>query len=380
MGENTAAAVADVRAALTEAEIAATNDVELGRFVAQQGGDVAAATAAFQAYRKWRSDNAVDKVLDGIVPKADVIDRLIPYAYYKFDLDGHPIYWEKTGQINASLLSTHCTTDELVVAHVAGVERLAAKMVASSEATGKTVDQFTTVLDLNGLSVAHLNAVPFLRACAELDQKYFPGRIAKVIIINGPWIMPMAFEACKIFLDEATIKSVQVLASVDELKKHIAVDSIPVEYGGTCADLIPVDDCADLSNGPVSEIEKHAHLGLTKKNVAAADQFLESHTCGDDGGVFTWFFESEGGYDIEFTVFNQETNEVISAPRRVCSGKGCYQASGKTSLVFKWNNEYSYFTSKDLQYHVSVAANVDIKIGTVQVTESLDEKAAADAK
>lgn len=401
----TRASLADELAATTPPTVA--TDAELARFLESVAYDADAAATKYRAYLKWRVDNAIDKVLDSAdFTKSDVINRIVPYAYHGYDSERRPIYFEQTGCIKAAALAAQVTPEEFAHSHIYGMEKLAAMAAAESKSGGVRVDSFVTVLDLEGLALSHLNVVSYLRACAEIDQAYYPGRLAKVLIINAPWIMPMAYNAVKGFLDDVTASRVHVLATLDELKEHIPEAVLPKQYGGACvcggagplgaeavggardsaeavaaakaAGLcLPLPDaCEDLiAAGSQTEAEKHAHMGLTKKNVAAGARFIKEVACPANGGAFTWFFESEGAYDIDFTVEIVETDHVVVQTQRVCVSKGCHQSSSAQTLRFTWNNDYSYFNSKDVQYAINVDDVGDLKLGDIQVSKSSEDKA-----
>jgi CRAL/TRIO domain len=58
-----------------------------------------------------------------------------------------------------------------------------------------------------------------------------------IIIANVPGWFNTLWRAIKPFIDPATLEKIKILkagAIVEELGKHVDVDCIPVEYGGTC--------------------------------------------------------------------------------------------------------------------------------------------------
>lgn len=76
--------------------------------------DVAKTKVQFEKYVAWRKEKDIDTILARPCAKGDLIDRIIPYAYHKFDKSGHPIYIEKTGKIATTALANHLSIDEFV--------------------------------------------------------------------------------------------------------------------------------------------------------------------------------------------------------------------------------------------------------------------------
>jgi len=122
---------------------------------------------------------------------------------------------------------------------------------------------------------------------------------------------------------------------------------------------VQVMDCSEilqkLSNNDFDD-------GLTRENVAAGGTLTKELSCGPEGGVFTWFFESEGQYDIDFEIkLTQDNKEVTVKPKsRSLTNKGSYTARGAAKLAFEWDNSYSYFNSKDIKYCVDLSPLADL--------------------
>src|ERR1700682_941238 len=86
---------------------------------------------------------------------------------------------------------------------------------------------------------------------------------------------------------------------------------LPKEYGGTCTCLdkpwskeygcIPEYDNSDIVAQITGEISEDSYPDNTKR-MNVNYEYEEVIECDADGGVFTWWFVSEGGYDIDFSI------------------------------------------------------------------------------
>ena len=73
-------------------------------------------------------------------------------------------------------------------------------------------------------------------------------------------------------------------------------------------------------------------------------------------------FETDGG-DIEFGINflsnNDNTTEEIISMTRMPSDvepiRGQFKAPSEGTIIFKWNNEFSWFSSKNLSYMIEMA-------------------------
>lgn len=316
------------------------------------------ASEALKELRRWRDELKLDS--DGLSPEKvhnfAMLSRVIPFFCGSHDKEGRPLYIEKTGKIQVQLLSERVQRSDFIKLHVIGMEKMTKLMQENSRKFGKPVHQLTTVLDLSGLGLAHRNVLHFLHLATELDQKYYPDIVAKVLVVNAPWVLPGLWEMIKMFVHESLQSRVYVLSNTRELLQHIDAAQLPEEYGGTLKVNLP-----ELSEAEAqAELLKDRH-GLQFEQVTVpAGSALELDLHGETGAEFQWSFEVSGGYDIALSVSIVPDSNPAAAPTplapatRSTAGKGGYRATEPCTLLFKWDNSYSYWNGKELRYHASV--------------------------
>jgi len=333
--------------------IADLRDATVVRFAKRNAFDVAATVEQIAAYLKWRKDNGVDKVLETpSYPGLELIRKIVPYAYHQFDIDGRPIYLERTGMINVAALANRklLPEEQFFHSHIFGMETLHARLQESSLKRGQRVDGICTILDMTGLGFHHRSVLHILKNATDFDNKYYPEILGRLFVVNAPWVAPYLYQAVQVFLDKSTIERVQIINDLSHLRTAIDSSVLPKEYGGAyegaVAEVLKSDDL-------LSGEESKADDGLEKELVSYDfTRVIESDAT---GGVFNWYFECDDGYDIDFSVEVEADGKTFFAkqPSRCTTNKGSFIATGKTKVTFKWDNNFSYFTSKNIKYLIS---------------------------
>jgi hypothetical protein len=374
------AIVSQVREELAKTEgdkYADVIDMVLFRFTRKNAFDVQKTTKAFLNYMKWRNDKNVDKILDSEFPKSDIIKQIVPYRYAGYDKAGRPLYIEKTGKLAVSAVTDTrvLTVDEFLQSHIWGMEYMASLAYKMSLTLGKRVDTVCSIIDLEGLGLHHRNAITVLKSAMDFDSLYYPERLGKIYVINAPWIAPSLYKLVHVFLDEYTKSCVQVVPIADTttfLPNVIPADNLPKQYGGTAPDII-ISDTSSLVAAAASLDD-----GLTKQYVSYDHEVVLE---GSEKSVFTWFFRSEGDYDIDFSVtaINADNSRVlVKEVSRCVTSKGSYTSMKKCKLVIRWDNNFSYLYGKNLRYHCDVNALLDnMTLKDSQESASVADEAAA---
>ena len=338
-------------------EYANFTDFTLYRFLKVNSFHRKGAEKQFRAYMQWRKDKHLDHVLDTLPNKIDTIRTLVPHSYHGYDVDGRPIYIEKTGKISPSALADESILphDDFMNSHIWGIEHLMALAHAASLQRRQRIETFTSIIDMEGLGFAHRSALHLLNQCMTLDQTYYPDFIGQLFILNTPWVAPMMYNAAAPFVPAEIRSRVHVLKTVQELTQYVAPDQMPVEFGGACT-----------LHGGVKCVEEKDPSEIVKLVQNAHDDGLEKHYvhhhydktlhCDEKGGTFTWYFETDEGYDLDFSVEVKDADgkRFIKTPTRCQTNRGSYTGTKKTDLKLKWDNSYSWMHGKNLKYSASV--------------------------
>lgn len=378
-------ALSQCRAAIaSDAALDDLRDATLVRFLRNNSFAVQPAITQMKEYLKWRADNNIDKILEKPdFPHRDLIRTVIPYAYHLDDKQGRPVYIEKTGAIATAALADEklLPFDSLLHSHIFGIERLMHLMHEASLARGERVNGICTILDMTGLGFHHRQCLFVLKNCLEFDKKYYPEYLDKLFVINCPWVAPYIFQAVQVFLDDVTKSRIQIVAgnSSEVLLENIDAANLPAEYGGSCTGdrckhgdtgIAGAKGCIDVLDS--SNLSSVNNSGLDTQSVSYDFEKIVTSSSDHANDTFTWYFEVEGDYDIDFSVEllpisgQKEADEnkrvLVEKTQRLKNGKGTFKSPFPgAKLLFRWDNNFSYFASKTIHYSVScVTANSDI--------------------
>jgi len=112
------------------------------------------------------------------------------------------------------------------------------RLPACSKAAGHPVETSCTILDLGGVSLSNFYRVKdYVMQASSIGQDRYPETMGKFYIINAPWAFSTVWMLIKPWLDEVTVKKINILGGSykDELLKQIPVESLPKEFGGACS-------------------------------------------------------------------------------------------------------------------------------------------------
>lgn len=163
--------------------------------------------------------------------------HLLPACMHGFDKEGNPIYWERTGyiQANFSKIKDHFTLSELIQFHIAQQEAGETRYAYASKISGKDITQTTIVMDFKHLTMSlDVQAISYMRKALEIDQNYYPERLKRLLILNAPWYFTTLYAMFKPLIDKRTSDKFLFLGSdVSKMEEYIDKELIPIEMGGT---------------------------------------------------------------------------------------------------------------------------------------------------
>jgi hypothetical protein len=308
----------------------------------------------------------------------ELIGKLIPHTFHGCNKAGEPLYIERTGRIVPQALLASTSDEDIMWAHVVEQETQVLNCAAQSKKLGRVVDRFVTLMDLKGLSSSHRSILKFTKTISFIDTQYYPGRLSQLFLINPPFIFPVLWGIAKHWLDPVVRSKIHVLSGDPRKKllKFFDADQLPVEYGGTCTSCEggcvpqPVDTkelMADLKLQASDQADD-----LTTIKVGARKKFVLEEK-GKAGTTFGWFFtlkKNNIAFQVDFLPDSKRKltkdeekrhskgapagSFSISSPVRVQAdkfpGRGQYQCHEDGTIIYCWNNSFSWFTGKDLSY------------------------------
>jgi len=150
-----------------------------------------------------------------------------------------------------------------------------------------------------------------------------------------------------------------------DLASFIDDTTIPKEYGGKCeckgsgVKCITEFDVKDLNLGDVTGMESKN----TSKNtvtVPAGQTFSLMLSANQSGGTLHWFFRVQDDYNINFSVEcspKGKDKEIVKKPSKIVADQGSHNVASTANYTLTFDNTFSYFKSKVLQYQAVVLQN-----------------------
>ncbi|CAM9665896.1 unnamed protein product [Chrysoparadoxa australica] len=175
-----------------------------------------------------------------------------PTGFHKSDKMGRPVFYDRVGQANIGAMGkgdAALNLDDMVQMYCQNMEIRRRYVFAKlSREAGKPVTQMVTVIDLKGLGTKHLSkdVFTYLKRVQDIFQDNYSDMVAKLVVVNAPWIFSRSWSAIKSFLSPETIKKVHIAgtgeAALAELRTFIDDRNIADVVGGSSQAVIGVND------------------------------------------------------------------------------------------------------------------------------------------
>ena len=346
----------------------------------------------FLNYLAWRESYGVDDLArQSPMPFDDVIESIISHRLHGVDRRGRPLYFQRTGAIDAADFLARVPEAVLILTHVHFMERCQQALQAASERSGVRQTKVVNLIDLSGMTLGHARMLKVFRYTATADQSFYPEQLAAFYMLNAPSFLPVIFNAARPYLDARTQEKVFIVAKGDlqSVMAELGVECVPREYGGEC-------ECEGGCVPPVAhdrrddEEVKAYEAGAKEEavNVPAGrtwDTAMEVQVGPGQEARVWWKVlveRKDVGVQLLWVTADGEVTPLCQA-RKVDAGdregvvRGAYtltesDGAGKLKLVL--DNAYSRFTSKDVRYMLGV------RMSEVQLDEAIEGLSVADDK
>lgn len=336
---------------------------ELLRFLRAYKWDLEKTREGYEKYITWRRENEIDTIMDRLPWNAQLIDRIVGNNAAGEDKEGRPVYIEKSGSAYVDPILGCCTDEDIIRSHIWQQENSVRRALAASKKHGRHIETFTQIVDVANLSSAHQRALKFTKDIFGTDAAFYPERLGHLYVVNAPWIFPVIWAIVKNWIDPITRAKIHVIKGDPKefLLQHFDANQLPAEYGGTCNTCPNSPDCCkQFTLQDVADILplREEELELTAAHIKAGKNV---HVTVDIavGEVFEWFWTIKDKDDVDFSVVfhpsaaDSKPIQVVTACRIVACGfgfQGSWQAKQPGSITIMWDNHFSYFSSKDVNY------------------------------
>jgi hypothetical protein len=187
---------------------------------------------------EWRKENRIDNILEE-VNLSEEYRRLSPRTFHKTDKLGRPVCIANLGKTDFNVLRKVVNPEDLGKITIYELEKMwKVRFSAASKKYGRVVNQTLNILDFAGASFFQIKAAyQWLTNMAPLIQKQYPESMAKLYIINAPYVFSSLWVmAKKYLLEERVVKRIEILGSdyKNVLLEAIEQENLPSFLGGSC--------------------------------------------------------------------------------------------------------------------------------------------------
>ncbi|OAV90752.1 hypothetical protein PTTG_00026 [Puccinia triticina 1-1 BBBD Race 1] len=256
---------------------ASHDDATLLRFLRARKFDLAKSKLMFIDCEKWRKEFKVDELYNTFeYPEKKEVDAIYPQFYHKTDQDGRPLYIEQLGKLDLTKLYKVTTPERQLQRLVVEYERfLRDRLPVCSMEHQKLIETSCTIMDLQGVGLSQFWKVKnYVQEASHLSQSYYPETMGKFYIINSPYLFSTVWSLVKPWLDEVTVKKIQILDSSYQktLLLQIPAESLPKTLKGKCE---CSEGCSMSDAGPWKDSEVVAKAKALKAGPTSTDTATE---------------------------------------------------------------------------------------------------------
>ena len=152
--------------------------------------------------------------------------------------------FERLGDFLGSGSHVHFSEDEWCRFYIWDLERHFIEMREASRSSGSAIFKYIFCGDCSGIISAILNGsiwkvVPLLKSLVRSVEDFYPEIAAQIILFNVPKAATVFYNLTKTFIDPVTVSKISLYSGVPtkEFLRHMPLDAIPADYGGT--NLVP---------------------------------------------------------------------------------------------------------------------------------------------
>jgi len=359
---------AEIAAAPSAAFPEVTGDINLLRFLRGHEGNAANAETFFKKMLEWRIAKGVDPIRQEVyalwqkaggrvqdmmthswLPHAEIVLRHYPERFYhKIDVLGNPVKITRQPFINdiPGLMKSLSSADYYHYRLARG-ELRALLLQELSVAQNKLV-KMTFLWDLDGMELSYWSLLRSKEVVAyssdydDSSRDCYPEIAHKIVALNTPWFLNALWHAAKALLPARTLKKIQVYGA---------------DYISKLSELIPLQNIPDVMNGSCKCPEGCFPTNWQSETIAKSAKFTLDFAL-EAKSKITWEFQCKGS-DIAFEskfVGIESGEQVVQSSQRYGGEvtRGSFTAPTKGSITLIFDNSFSWFTSKKVNYNVRI--------------------------
>jgi len=216
-------------------------------YIEDNGGNRNKAMRLWQETQSWRREQNVWRIHSMPNKYYDDIKQGYPHFAHGYSRNGYPVMYEQPGKMKLKeLFSGECSIDDMVH-HYIFVQEFLSNCLCSSpllrSVAAKATEPYNSssygiivVMDIKGAGVSMLSSdiLRYLKRVGDINAAHYPLSIKRVCVVNAPFWASGVFSTIKKVLPDSVVADlISEKDCTESLQKHIDLDQIPPDYGGT---------------------------------------------------------------------------------------------------------------------------------------------------
>lgn len=352
------------------------DDFYLLRWLKARNFNVEAAEKMLRASLKWREEWEVEKLKEWEPP--EIFQKYYPCGIPGFDKEGSPVIIVPFAGLDMWGMMHTVTKADFIKMTIKTLESYLSLATEQAQKYGQEAAKVVCIMDMENFNIRQYAWRPAGEVVVALLQMYeanYPEILKACYIINAPKIFSIAYAVIKNFLNDYTLKKMQIIKSDPRkwqpiLLEAIEHDQLPAHFGGTLTDpdgnpryttkvcqggKIPKSYYSKKTNN-TSPPEDIFTTIVIKKGEKLCLPFIAAV----ENSILKWEFRVEG-HDIKFGVTCQDLDGTESTPvpvHKIDSDQsyetGVITCPTPATYQVIFDNSYSYIRSKKLHYSITM--------------------------
>ncbi|GFG29476.1 hypothetical protein Cfor_02865, partial [Coptotermes formosanus] len=325
---------------------------------------------------KWREQWEVEKLRDWEPP--EVFQKYYPYGISGFDKEGSPVIIVPFAGLDMWGMMHTVSKSDFIRITIKTLELLLSIAAEQGQKFGQEAAKIVCVIDMENFNLRQYAWRPAGEVIVALLQMYeanYPEILKACYIINAPKVFAIAFAVIKNFLNDYTLKKLQIIKNDPRkwqpiLLETIERDQLPAHFGGTLTDpdgnpkyttkicqggKIPKSYYSKKTNN-TSPPEDNFTTAVIKNGEKLCLPFIAPV----ENSILKWEFRVEG-HDIKFGVTCQDVDGTESTPvplQKIDSQQshetGAITCPTPATYTVIFDNTHSYIRNKKLHYSITM--------------------------
>ena len=159
-------------------------------------------------FRKKHQLDVVDHL--PVTPEEETFDKYCLSHMCGTDYYGHPIMYDRLGDIGVDELQKSMSSDHLIMFRGRNLDRMIRECGAHSKVLRRKIHRHIYVLDLEGLGRKHCSkaTLDLLKAIFDLGLNYCPESLHRMYLINVPFFFRAMWSIVSAWIDEDTKRKI----------------------------------------------------------------------------------------------------------------------------------------------------------------------------